>query len=95
MKRCIECPALSSRENDRPLALVGASYRGHERVSFDVGYSVIDVSEADILMAGADDASSNRRFGGKAESHMRSTSLELHFISVQDCSRPTRKGTVT
>ena len=64
-------------DNDRVWISAGASYRVNERLSFDIGYSFIDVSETDILAAGAGGPFGNGPFAGEADSHVHSISAAI------------------
>lgn len=64
-------------DNDRLWISAGASYRVDERISFDIGYSFIDVSETDILAVGGGGPSGNGPFAGEAESHTHSIAAAI------------------
>ena len=64
-------------DNNRLWISAGASYRVDERLSFDVGYSFIDVSETNILAAGAGGPAGNGPFSGESKSHVHSIAAAI------------------
>lgn len=64
-------------DNDRLWISAGASYRVDEHLSFDIGYSFIDVSGTDILAAGAGGPSGNGPFAGDVKSQVHSIAAAM------------------